>query len=60
MKLVGISDRDTAIALRLVGIQETYLPDKDAVNIWNKIIEQTETAIFEGKEWNLKMLIFRC
>ena len=45
MKLVGISDRDTAIALRLVGIQETYIPDKDAVNIWNKIIEQTDIGI---------------
>jgi len=45
MKLIGICDRDTAMALRLVGIQEVYIPDGDAINIWNKITEQSDIGI---------------
>ena len=45
MKIIGIGDNDTIMALRLAGIKELYTPDGDEVSIWNKIIEKEDIGI---------------
>ena len=45
MKIVAICDNDTAVGLRLAGLKELYIPNTDAVNIWNKISERDDIGI---------------
>ena len=37
MKLIGICDKDTSVGLRLAGVKDLYIPNGNAVNIWNEI-----------------------
>jgi len=37
MKLAALCDKDTAIGLRLAGIKETYVSEKNSIDLWNKI-----------------------
>ena len=45
MKIAAICDNDTAVGLRLAGLQELYVPDDDAVKIWNQISERDDIGI---------------
>jgi V/A-type H+-transporting ATPase subunit F len=37
MKIIGICDKDTSVGLRLAGVEDIYIPNGDAVKIWNEI-----------------------
>lgn len=37
MKLAGLCDKDTATGLRLAGIKELFIPEKNELNLWNTI-----------------------
>ena len=45
MKIAGICDNDTAMGLRLAGIKEVYVPNGDAVKIWNEISDKGDIGI---------------
>lgn len=45
MKLAALCDRDTAVGLRLSGIQELYVPNGNARDIWNQISEREDIGI---------------
>lgn len=45
MKIAGICDNDTAMGLRLAGIKEVYVPNGDAVKIWNEISDRDDIGI---------------
>ena len=45
MKIVGICDNDTAIGLRLTGIEDLYIPNGDAVKIWNEISDRNDIGV---------------
>lgn len=45
MKLAALSDKDTAVGLRLAGIQELFVPNGNTKNIWNQIIERDDIGI---------------
>ena len=45
MKIVGICDNDTAIGLRLTGVEDLYIPNGDAVKIWNEISDRTDIGV---------------
>jgi V/A-type H+-transporting ATPase subunit F len=45
VKLIGFCDSDTAIALRLAGLHEVYVPEDDAISIWNSITERSDVGI---------------
>jgi V/A-type H+-transporting ATPase subunit F len=45
MKMAAICDNDTAVGLRLTGLQELYVPDDDAVKLWNQISERDDIGI---------------
>lgn len=45
MKIIGICDRDTAVGLRLAGVQELYTPGEDAVKIWNNLTDREDIGI---------------
>lgn len=45
MKLAALSDKDTAVGLRLAGIQELFVPNGNAKEIWNQIIERDDIGI---------------
>jgi len=44
MKIAAICDNDTAVGLRLAGLQEIYIPD-DTVKLWNQISERDDFGI---------------
>jgi len=45
MKIAAICDNDTAVGLRLAGLQELYVPDDDAVKTWNQLSERDDIGI---------------
>ena len=45
MKLIGLCDQDTAIALRLGGLHEVYVPKDNLISLWNNITERTDVGI---------------
>jgi len=45
MKIAGICDNDAAMGLRLAGIKEVYVPNGDAVKIWNEISDREDIGI---------------
>ena len=44
MKIAAICDNDTAVGLRLAGLQEIYIPD-DTVKLWDQISERDDFGI---------------
>lgn len=45
MNIIGICDKDTAVALRLAGITDTRIPSEDlsdVVNLWNTIEDESQ------------------
>ena len=45
MKLAALCDKDTAVGLRLAGIQDAYIPDGDARDMWNQLAEKDDVGI---------------
>jgi V/A-type H+-transporting ATPase subunit F len=45
MKLAALCDKDTAVALRLAGINELFMPNGDIKDIWNQISEREDIGI---------------
>jgi V/A-type H+-transporting ATPase subunit F len=45
MKLAGLCDKDTAAGLRLAGIKELFIPEKNEMYLWNKIKERDDIGI---------------
>jgi len=45
MKLAALCDRDTAVGLRLAGIQEIYVSEGNEVKLWNQISERDDIGI---------------
>lgn len=45
MKLAALCDKDTAVGLRLAGIQDVYIPDGDARDMWNQLAEKDDVGI---------------
>lgn len=46
MKLAALCDKDTAVGLRLAGIQEIYVPNEnDAVSIWNQLSKRDDIGV---------------
>ena len=45
MKLAALCDKDTAVGLRLSGIQEIYISEDNEVKLWNQISERDDIGI---------------
>jgi V/A-type H+-transporting ATPase subunit F len=45
MKLAAFCDKDTAVGMRLAGIYELFIPDKNILDIWNQIKEREDIGI---------------
>jgi V/A-type H+-transporting ATPase subunit F len=46
MKIAGICDKDTAVGLRLAGIQEFFIPDKDNPRkTWQEFSERDDLGV---------------
>ena len=46
MKLAALCDQDTAVGLRLSGIHEIFVVDKDnSINLWNQISEKDDIGV---------------
>ncbi len=45
MKIAALCDNDTAVGLRLAGINELFIPNKNTLEIWNEIIEREDIGI---------------
>jgi len=45
MKLTALCDKDTAVGLRLAGIQEIYVSEGNEVKLWNQISERDDIGI---------------
>jgi len=45
MKLAALCDKDTAVGLRLAGIQEIYVSEGNEFKLWNQISERDDIGI---------------
>ena len=45
MKLAVLCDKDTAVGLRLAGVKELFIPEKNELHLWNKIKERDDIGI---------------
>ena len=45
MKIAGICDRDTAVALRLAGVKDLFFDNKNYVKLWNDLIQRDDIGI---------------
>jgi len=45
MKMTALCDKDTAVGLRLAGIKEMYIPNEDAIKIFNEISKREDIGI---------------
>ena len=45
MKLAAICDKDTAVGLRLAGVQELFIPDRDPVKMLDQITEREDIGV---------------
>ena len=45
MKLAALCDTDTAVGLRLTGIQELFIPNGSVKELWNKICERDDIGV---------------
>jgi len=45
MKIAGICDKDTAVGLRLAGIEYLYIPDSDTLKIWNDVSDRNDIGV---------------
>ena len=45
MRLAAICDNDTAVGMRLAGVNDLYIPNGNALDVWNKIVERNDIGI---------------
>jgi len=45
MKIAAIVDRDTAVGLRLAGVKEIFIPNKDSLKIWSQLTDRDNIGI---------------
>ena len=46
MKIIGLFDKDTAVAFKLAGLTEVYTPEENNVkNIWFEIVNRDDIGI---------------
>jgi len=45
MKMAALCDNDTAVGFKLVGIQDLFVPNGNAKELWNKICEKDDIGI---------------
>jgi V/A-type H+/Na+-transporting ATPase subunit F len=45
MKLAAFCDNDTAVGMRLAGVNESFIPNGKSLEIWNEIIERDDIGI---------------
>ena len=45
MKLAALCDKDTAVGLRLAGVQELYVPNGDADALWKNLSERDDIGV---------------
>jgi V/A-type H+/Na+-transporting ATPase subunit F len=56
MKLAGLCDKDTATGLRLAGVKELFIADKNELSLWNNIKEKDDIGILFITEEIVKTL----
>jgi V/A-type H+/Na+-transporting ATPase subunit F len=56
MKLAGLCDKDTATGLRLAGVKELFIADKNELSLWNNIKEKDDIGILFITEEIVKIL----
>jgi V/A-type H+-transporting ATPase subunit F len=45
MRLAALCDNDTAVGMRLAGVNDLFIPNGNAVDIWNQITERNDIGI---------------
>jgi V/A-type H+-transporting ATPase subunit F len=45
MKLAAICDKDTAVGLKLAGLQELYIPDENPVKMLDEVVERNDIGV---------------
>jgi len=45
MKIAVLCDSDTAVGFRLAGVHESFVPNENEKDIWNKICERDDIGI---------------
>jgi V/A-type H+-transporting ATPase subunit F len=45
LKIVGFCDKDTAVGLRLAGLQELYIPKDEPVKTWLEISDKDDIGV---------------
>ena len=45
MRLAAFCDNDTAIGMRLAGVNDLFIPNGDTLDVWNKITERDDIGI---------------
>ena len=45
MRIAALCDNDTAVGLRLAGVNDLFVPNNKTLDVWNKIIERDDIGI---------------
>ena len=45
MRLAALCDNDTAVGMRLAGVNELFIPNGNILDIWNQITERDDIGI---------------
>lgn len=45
MRLAALCDRDTAVGMRLAGVNDLFIPNFNVLEIWNQITERDDIGI---------------
>ncbi len=45
MRLAAFCDNDTAVGMRLAGVNDIFIPNGDTLDFWNKITERDDIGI---------------
>ena len=45
MRLAALCDNDTAVGMRLAGVNDLFIPNGNVVDIWNQITERNDIGI---------------
>jgi len=45
MRLAALCDNDTAVGMRLAGVNDLFIPNDNTLDVWNKITERDDIGI---------------
>ena len=45
MRLAALCDKDTAVGMRLAGVNDLFIPNDNTLDVWNKITERDDIGI---------------